>query len=103
MQNRLEYMPAHRQLELFRAKQLSPLDVLKAQLVRFQEVGPSINAVTYDHFEEAREAARGSEARYQRGDARPLEGISIAVKEEYGRRGWKMTAGSTLFKEEVSR
>ena len=37
MPNRLEYMPAHRQLELFRAKQLSPLDVLKAQLVRFQE------------------------------------------------------------------
>ena len=99
MQNRLEYMPAHRQLELFRAKQLSPLDVLKAQLVRFQDVGPSINAFTCDHFEEALEAARESEARYKRGDARPLEGISIAVKEEYGRRGWKMTAGSMLFME----
>ena len=41
MQNRLEYMPAHRQLELFRARQLSPLDVLKAQLERFQDVGPA--------------------------------------------------------------
>jgi amidase len=103
MQNRLEYMPAHRQLELFRARQLSPLDVLKAQLVRFQDVGPGINAFTCDHFEEALEAARESEARYKRGDVRPLEGISIAVKEEYGRRGWKMTSGSMLFKEEVSR
>src|SRR3954463_639006 len=73
MPNRLEYMPAHRQLELFRAKQLSPLDVLKAQLARFQDVGPSINAFTCDHFEEALEAARESEARYKRGDARPLE------------------------------
>src|SRR3954454_14107999 len=103
MQNRLEYMPAHRQLELFRARQLSPLDVLKAQLVRFQDVGPGINAFTCDHFQEALEAARESEARYKRGDVRPLEGISIAVKEEYGRRGWKMTSGSMLFKEEVSR
>jgi amidase len=103
MQNRLEYMQAHRQLELFRTRELSPLDVLKAQIVRFEQVGQIVNAFTHAHFEEALIAARESEARYQRGDARPLEGISIAVKEEYGRRGWKMTAGSTLFKEEISR
>ena len=43
-----------------------------------------------------------SEARYHRGDARPLEGISVAVKDEYARRGWAMTAGSRLFKDGIS-
>jgi amidase len=89
MENRLEYMPAHRQLEMFRAKQLSPREVLKAQAERFQGVGPGLNAFTSEHFEEALEQARESEERYLRGDPRPLEGISIAVKEEFGRRAGK--------------
>jgi Asp-tRNA(Asn)/Glu-tRNA(Gln) amidotransferase A subunit family amidase len=102
MLDALEYMPAHRQLELFRRKRLSPVEVLNAQIGRNEEIGHRINAVTAKHFEEALKAAAESEARYQRGDVRPLEGISIAVKEEYGRRGWAMTAGSVLFKDEVS-
>jgi amidase len=102
MGDRLEYMPAHRQLEMFRAKQLSPREVLKAQAERFQHVGSGLNAFPSEHFEEALEQAKESEQRYLKGDPRPLEGISIAVKEEFGRRGWKMTAGSMLFKDEVS-
>jgi Asp-tRNA(Asn)/Glu-tRNA(Gln) amidotransferase A subunit family amidase len=70
----LEYMPAHRQFELSRTKQLSPLDVLKAQFARIEEIGHRINAFTCKHFDEALKAARESEARYPKGATpAPLE------------------------------
>ena len=102
MRDQLEYIPAHRLLQLFRTKQLSPIDILNAQIKRIVDAGPRINAITDGHFDEALKAASTSEARYHRGDARPLEGISVAVKEEYARRGWAVTAGSRLFKDEIS-
>jgi Amidase len=81
----LAYVPAHRQLELFRQGHLSPVDVLQAQIDRVKAGSQSINAVTYPHFDEAFSAARASEVRYRDGKPRPLEGITVAVKEEYKR------------------
>jgi Asp-tRNA(Asn)/Glu-tRNA(Gln) amidotransferase A subunit family amidase len=98
----LACLPAHRQLELFRQKRLSPVDVLKAQIGRIEAGCQSINAVTCRHIDEALSAAKESEARYYRGEARALEGISVAVKEEYEYAGWKATAGSVLFKERIA-
>src|SRR5438067_1279997 len=97
----LAYMPAHRQLQLFRSKELSPVDVLKAQIARIENDGHRINALTHRHFEEALDAAKHSETRYRQGEALPLDGISIAVKDEYDRRGWIVTAGSVLCKDKV--
>ena len=54
----LAYMPAHRQLQLFRTKELSPVDVLKAQIARAEAAGDRINAFTYRHFEEGLKAAK---------------------------------------------
>ena len=68
------YLPAYRQLELFRDKRLSPVDVLTAQIRRIERVGASVNAITYKHFDEAIAAARESEARYTRGMPRALAG-----------------------------
>jgi Asp-tRNA(Asn)/Glu-tRNA(Gln) amidotransferase A subunit family amidase len=97
------YLPAHRQLELFREKRLSPVDVLTAQMLRIESVGPSINAITYQHFDQALAAARESEARYIRGAPRALDGITIAVKDEYQRRGWTVTAGSRIHEDDVAK
>src|ERR1700728_4979141 len=93
----LAYLPAHRQIELFRHRRFSPLDVLEAQIRRIEAGSQSINAVTCTHFDEARLAAKESEVRYHRGEARALEGVSVAVKEEYESAGWKATAGSVIF------
>src|SRR5215211_4834239 len=98
----LAYLPAHRQLELFRTRQLSPVDVLEAQIGRIEALNPQVNALTYQHFETALDAARESERRYQRRDFRALEGVTVAVKDEYDRVGWHVTAGSVLLKDEVS-
>ena len=99
----LACLPAHRLLELFRARRLSPVDVLEAQIDRIEAGSRSINAVTYRHFDEALSAAQECEGRYRRGDQRALEGITVAVKEEYEKAGWKAAAGSRVFEDRIAK
>jgi Asp-tRNA(Asn)/Glu-tRNA(Gln) amidotransferase A subunit family amidase len=99
----LIYTPATELLQLFRTRKLSPVEVLKAQIQRFEAVGPKVNPFTFTHFDEALKAAQESEQRYRRGEARPLEGLTVALKDEYEREGWITTAGCKLLKDNVSR
>ena len=39
----------------------------------------------------------------ERGDARPLEGITVAIKDEDGRAGWRTSMGSLIFKDQPRR
>lgn len=96
------YLPAVEALALFRTKKLSPLELLRAQIRRSEEVEPHINAFTECYFEEALEKAAGAEGRYARGDARPLEGLPIAIKDESEIRGKRTTQGSLVLKDHVS-
>jgi Asp-tRNA(Asn)/Glu-tRNA(Gln) amidotransferase A subunit family amidase len=93
------YMPASELLQRFRARQLSPVEVLKAQIKRYEAIGGKVNCVTYTHFDEALQAAQESERRYQQGNPRALEGITVGVKDEDGLAGWTVTAGSVLLKD----
>src|SRR5204862_3155523 len=92
----LRWVPAQKQLELFRSGAVSATEVLRAQMERCESEGPHINVITYSHFDEALSAARESETRYRSGKARPLEGITVAVKDEFDRDGWTVTSGSRL-------
>jgi hypothetical protein len=51
------------------------------------------DAATDTHFDAARDAARRAGECYRRGDARPLEGSTVALEDEDGLAGWRMTAG----------
>jgi amidase len=95
------WLSAQQQLNLFRSGSLSPVEVLKAQIARIEQHGSALNALTYDHFDEALEAARASERRYRNGTAGALEGITIAIKDEYAKAGWVVTAGSKLFEDDA--
>jgi amidase len=53
-------------------------------------------------FDEAFSAARVSEARYRDGKPRPLEGITVAVKEEYENSGWAATVGSLVYENRIA-
>src|SRR5947207_2685977 len=97
----LPWLSAEQQLDSFRAGSLSPVDVLRAQIERVERCGAALNALTYRHFDKAMAAARASEERYRNGTARPLEGITVAVKDEYAKTGWVVTAGSKLFRNDV--
>lgn len=98
--NELIYMPASLQLHLFRTRQLSPVEVLQAQIARYEAVEVKVNCVTYTHFDEALKQAKESESRYMRGEARPLEGITCGVKDEHHDAGWIVTQGSIVNKDD---
>jgi Asp-tRNA(Asn)/Glu-tRNA(Gln) amidotransferase A subunit family amidase len=96
------FLPAVSALEQFSKSQLSPVELLNALIARAQEVEPSINAFTDRYFEEALEKAALAEQRYAEGNARPLEGLPIAIKDEVAVGGKRSTQGSLLLQEDVS-
>ena len=115
-QDELAYMPATKQLELFRSGELSPVDVLEAQIARIEKYnGPvnenrevledylhfngKVNALSHTNFAEARQKAKEAEKRYKDGTARPLEGITVAIKDEIEVKDWVVTQGSLIFKD----
>jgi amidase len=83
----------------FKAGRLSPVELLQAQIKRIEEYNPVINAITYKHFGQAIADAKASEERYKKGTERPLEGITVAIKDENDRVGWRTTMGSLVYKD----
>ena len=59
----LAYLPATELLELFKRRELSPVEVLEAQISRAERVEPKINAFTDTYFEQALDQARKAEGR----------------------------------------
>lgn len=95
------YLDARELIARFRSGELEPIEVLDAQIERHEAVNPLVNATTDTHFDAARNSARAAGGRYRRGDARPLEGITVALKDEDGVAGWRMTAGSVVLADNV--
>ena len=95
------YLPAHRALELFKSRELSPVELMQAVIDRAEAVEPHINAFSYTYYEEALERAKRAETAYGNGSARPLEGIPFAVKDESSIAGWPTSNGSLLLKDYV--
>jgi amidase len=102
--NSLHYLSATEALERFRARELSPVELLEAVIARAEEVEPTVNALCHTFYDDARAQAREAEARYAgTGDPpRPLEGIPLAVKEEEAIAGQPWTQGSLLYKDLVA-
>jgi Asp-tRNA(Asn)/Glu-tRNA(Gln) amidotransferase A subunit family amidase len=98
----LHYLSATEALARFRARELSPAELLEAVIARAEEVEPVVNALCHTFYEEARAAAREAERRYASGDARPLEGLPVAIKEEEAVEGQPWTQGSLLYKDLVA-
>ena len=101
-QTDLCYLSATEALALFKAKKLSPVELLEALIARAEKVEPTINAFSFEYFDEAMELAREAEQRYVDGSPRPLEGIPLAVKDESYIEGKVTTNGSLLLKDSVA-
>lgn len=95
------YLSGAEALRLFRKHDLSPLELFDAIIERAEQVEPAINAFCATYFDEARDAARAAEQRYQSGNARPLEGLTCAVKDQIKLAGRVTTGGSLVFKDQV--
>jgi amidase len=91
------YMSAGEALAAFRAKSLSPVELMGSVIARCEEVNPSLNAFTYTFFERALEQSRTAEQRYAAGEARALEGLPLAIKDFHAVAGEITTLGSKIF------
>ncbi|MDJ0608429.1 MAG: amidase [Kiloniellales bacterium] len=98
------YLPATEAIARFKARSLSPVELMRAVIGRAEAVEPEINALTYTFFEQALEQARKAEARYMKTDGRTraLEGLPVAVKDESTIKGQPTSNGSLILQDQVA-
>ena len=99
----LHYISASEAIARFKARSLSPVELMAAVIARAEAVNPKINAFTYTFFDRARQQAKAAEARYAKGgEVRPLEGVPIVIKDFHDVEGEITTYGSKMFADHVS-
>ncbi len=78
-----------------RRRDLSPVEVVDAFIARIEARNPSLNALVYLGFEDARARARGAEQALMSGSALgPLHGVPTAIKDLFDfKPGWPSTFG----------
>jgi amidase len=97
------YMPATEAIRQFKAKKLSPVELMSAVIARAEATKKSVNAFTFTHFEEAMEEARKAEKRYALGAASgALEGLPIGIKDESYIAGKPTSQGSLITKDAIA-
>jgi aspartyl-tRNA(Asn)/glutamyl-tRNA(Gln) amidotransferase subunit A len=100
----LHYMSATEAIKQFKARKLSPVELVQAVIDRAAAVEPTINAFAQTFFDEALTQAKAAEARYagNRKAPRALEGLLVAVKEEAPITGHKNTLGSLALRDVIA-
>ncbi len=98
------YLPGHRALDLFRQRQLSPVELLQAQIAQTEKVGENVNAFTDTYFDEAVEQARKAEELFGRSDGRPraLEGLTLGIKDHQDVAGKRSTHACLAYRDNVA-
>ncbi|NUU25132.1 MAG: amidase [Streptomycetaceae bacterium] len=101
----LAYLSATEALAAFRARELSPVELLDAVVARSLAAEPVVNAVVETMHDWAYQSAKEAERRYLGkgdGDPRPLEGIPVAAKEEHPIEGHPLQLGSLLHANDIA-
>jgi aspartyl-tRNA(Asn)/glutamyl-tRNA(Gln) amidotransferase subunit A len=81
----------------YRARELSPVEVLDAVAQRIAEREPELNAFITLTLDTARDEAIAAEKAYASNTARRLEGIPLAIKDLFDTAGVRTTYGSKIF------
>jgi amidase len=96
------FTPATELARLYRARTVTPSQVMEAVLARVDAVNPRVNAIVTLDRAGALAAARGATAALRRGGRLgPLHGIPVTIKDVAPTRGMRTTYGSTLFADHV--
>ncbi|HNB25566.1 MAG TPA: amidase [Alphaproteobacteria bacterium] len=98
------YLSATEALEQFRARKLSPVELMQAVIARAESLKKKVNAFTFTHFDEALDAARKAEAKYGKAGARlgALEGLPVGIKDESFIKGKPTSFGSLIYKDFIA-
>jgi aspartyl-tRNA(Asn)/glutamyl-tRNA(Gln) amidotransferase subunit A len=90
-------------VKLIRARQLSPVELVRAYLERIEALNPSVNAYLTVTAEEALAAAATAEQVVMQGGAvGPLHGIPVALKDNCDVAGVRTTAGTKFLRDNVA-
>jgi amidase len=93
----LAYRTAGELVKALAGRQISARELLDASITRIEALDPKINAVVVRDFDRARAAADGADAALARGERRPLLGLPMTVKEQFGVAGLPTTWGYPKF------
>src|SRR5947209_5602738 len=95
MTDEIAFASATGLLELYRAKKLSPVEVMTETLRRLERYEGAVNAFVLYDPDTAMAAARRSEARWQKGEPQGLlDGVPVVLKDTLSTRGWPRLVGS---------
>ena len=98
MSTELIYSDATKLAELIRAREVSPVEVMKAHLDRIEAVNPNVNAIV-TIAKDALELARKAEAAVLRGDKLgPLHGVPFTAKDSIDTAMVPTQRGTPIFK-----
>ncbi|MEX2550271.1 MAG: amidase [Nitriliruptoraceae bacterium] len=91
----LAYAGVRELAERIRSRELSPVELMDAVVARIEARNPSLNALVYTAFDEAREEAKRAEADVAEGSPLgALHGIPVAMKDLFDfKPGWPSTLG----------
>ncbi len=81
-------------LALYAEREASPVEVMRALLTHIERCEPQIAATWALDADAALQAARDSEVRWQRGEARALEGVPVTLKENIATQGTPVPLGT---------
>jgi amidase len=95
----LAYSTASELLRMLADRKVSSRELVDAAIARIEALDPQINAVVVRDFERARAAADSADAALARGERRPLLGLPMTVKEQFGIVGLPTTWGDPKFKD----
>ncbi|HKW52343.1 MAG TPA: amidase [Stellaceae bacterium] len=93
------YRTATELVKALAERQVSARELLDAAIARIEALDPKLNAVVVRDFDRARAAADAADAALARGERRPLLGLPMTVKEQFGVAGLPTTWGYPKFKD----
>ena len=94
----LAYRSAGELVKALAERKVSSRELVDAAIARIEALDPKINAVVVRDFDRARAAADAADAALARGERRPLLGLPMTVKEQFGIAGLPTTWGNPNFK-----
>jgi amidase len=95
------YRSATELVDAMAGGEVSAVELAEDAIARIERFDPTLNAVCVPDFGPALEAARAADAARARGDARPLLGVPMTVKESFHMAGLPTTWGIPEFKDFV--
>src|SRR5438874_7044556 len=93
------YRSAGELLKALADRKVSSRELVDSAIARIEALDSKINAVVVRDFDRARAAAAAADATLAKGERRPLLGVPITVKEQFGVAGLPTTWGNPKFKD----